>query len=327
MKPFFKALRNLSLLAVISVAAYALGAAGHAWTPKSTNYDLAEAIPPSALLAERLGSCIEPNERERALVKVAVDALAFSSAEAGSLAIGAEKFLSGGLYRRGDLKSTPVCDLTEEYERAAHVIRNSDHFRSGRIVEYQLELIARLPDPNKDLAEVVAASAFNDTVQQSDRFPNRDIRPLARATLAGLGPLARPYANMAFEQITIEDSMGTGAAQVAVAGEHPTALQTIEKLMADKLATLPKDRAVPRDARNRLYEMAYALAFGGAQAKQHVAPLQDLMNRKVQSWAPPFGMIERPPRRMCRVLAAIMNVQISDLEFGYCADADAPYEQ
>lgn len=327
LKPFLKSLRNLSLLTIISIAAYALGATGHFWKPKSAEYDLADAIPPSGLLIDRLGSCVEPNERERALVKVAVDALTFSADEAGFLAIGAEKFLSRGLHRESERKSTRVCDLTEEYDRAAQVIRNSDHFRRGRVVEYQLELIARLPGPREDLAEVVAASAFSDTVQQSEDFPDRDIRPLARATLAGLGPLARPYANIAFAQITIEDSMGTGAAQVAIAGEHPAALQTAEKLMADKLATLPKDRAVPRDARNRLYEMAYALSFGGVQAKQHLAPLQDLMNRKVQSWAPPFGMIELPPRRMCRVLARILNVPTADLEFRYCADAYAHYEQ
>jgi hypothetical protein len=123
------------------------------------------------------------------------------------------------------------------------------------------------------------------------------------------------------------DPMGTGAAQVAVAGGHPQALQTVERLMTETLATLPKNRVVPWDTRNRLYEMAYALAFGGEQAKQYVAPLRDLMGRKVQSWAPPFGMVELPPRRMCRVLATIMEQPVIDPEFKYCADPDTPDEQ
>ncbi|WP_456006612.1 hypothetical protein [Mesorhizobium sp. f-mel] len=261
------------------------------------------------------------------MVKVAVDVLEFSVAEAGFLAIGAHRFLSHGLYRREDRESTRVCDDLDEYQRAAQLINSSDHFRRGRIVEYELQLIARLPNPSEDLARVVAESAFNDTVQQSETFRSRDIRPFARATLAGLGLHSRPYAARAYEQISIENSMGTGAAQIAVAGEHPMALHVVEKAMADKLATLPRDRVVPRDIRNRLYEMGYALAFGGPRAKQHVAPLRDLMSRKVESWAPPFGMVELPPRRMCRVLASIMDVPIPDLDFDYCADLDAPYEQ
>ncbi|MER8693539.1 hypothetical protein NKI77_20005 [Mesorhizobium opportunistum] len=324
MRKFFKALRFPLLLTTIAVVAYA---AGHLRNPKAKEYDLAESIPPPGLSLSGVSTCVEPNERERTLVKIAVDALAFSGDEAGLLAIGAQKFLSHGLYRRADRESKRVCDTLPEYERAAQFINDSGHLQRGRLVEYGLELIARLPSPSENLAKVVAASAFNDSVQQSEIFPDRDIRPLARATLAGLGKRAQPYADQAFELISIEDSMGTGAAQIAVAGEHPMALETVERVMADRLATLPRDRVVPRDIRNRLYEMAYALAFGGTQAKQHVAPLRDLMSRKVQSWAPPFGMIELPPRRMCRVLAKITDVPVTDLEFDYCADVDATYEQ
>lgn len=120
--------------------------------------------------------------------------------------------------------------------------------------------------------------------------------------------------------------MGTGAAQIAVSGGNPKALQIVERLMVEKLATLPKEQAVPWDARNRLYEMAYALAYGGAQAREHIAPLQDLMSRKVQSWAPPFGMLELSPRRMCDVLAKIMQKSPTNLNFSYCSDS-GPNEQ
>jgi hypothetical protein len=273
----------------------------------------------------KLKPCVEPNERERALIKTAVDALAFSSEEAGFLSIGAEKILATGLYRQDRSSSQPVCDVPEQLARASELIRNSDHLRRGRIVEYGLRLIAKLPNPGQGLAKVVGASAFNQSFQQSELFSQRDIRPLARATLAGLGSPARPYADQAYAEISIDNPMGTGAAQVAVAGEHPDALRSVERLMTEKLDGVPGGQAIPWELRNRLYEMAYALAFGGAQAKEHVAPLRKLMSRKVQSWAPPFGMVELPPRQMCEVFAKIMQ-EPADPEFAFCSDS-GPYEQ
>jgi hypothetical protein len=295
--------------------------------PAAAKAELEEAIPPPGLIFSPSSACAEPNERERALIKTAVDVLAFTSDAAGWLGIGAEKLLSNGYYRRDGQKYQRVCDALEQFERASNLIRNSDHLRRGRIVEYGLKLIARLPNPGEDLAKIVAASAFNDGIQYSEIFRNRDIRPLARSTLATLGPLARPYADRAYTQISIEDSMGTGAAQIAVAGGHPNALPTVERLMAEKLAGLSKKQVVPWDVGHRLYEMGYALAFGGLQAKEYVAPLRDLMHREVQKWAPPFGMLELPPRPMCEVLARIMQVPVADLEFKYCSDPDRPNEK
>jgi len=243
-----------------------------------------------------------------------------------SLGIGAQKLLANGLFRRNGRNSQRVCEIPEQLERASDLIRGSDQLRKGRIVEYGLRLIAKLPNPGEDLTKVVAESAFNGSFQQSELFPTHDIRPLARATLASLGLLARPYAEQAFAQISIDDPMGTGAAQVAVAGGHPNALQSVERLMDQQLAGLPKGKAIPWHVRNRLYEMAYALVFAGPQARDHVAPLRELMSRKVQSWAPPFGMVELPPRRMCDVFVRITQQPVNQPELGFCSD-DGPYEQ
>jgi hypothetical protein len=313
-------------LAAVAIVAYAFGRAAQRGQPKAA-LELEQAIPPPSLVLSASQTCIEPNELERGLIEAAVDALVFSSEESGFFGIGAEQFLSHPRYRRTDGTIQVLCDIPELFVKASELIRNSDHLRKGRIVEYGLKLIARLPNPGEQLAKVVAASAFNQTPQEPGIFPKRDIRPLARSTLASLGPLARPYADQAFAQISIEDSMGTGAAQIAVAGGHRDALGTVERLMADKLASRPKEHVIPYGERNRLYEMAYALAFGGAQARQHVAPVRDLMSRKIQSWAPPFGMVELPPRRMCEVFVKIMREPVSDPELKYCSDTNRPYEQ
>ncbi|UXN58098.1 hypothetical protein [Phyllobacterium zundukense] len=59
-----------------------------------------------------------------------------------------------------------------------------------------------------------------------------------------------------------------------------------------------------------------------------VAGLVGKMNMKVQSWAPPFGMIEHPPKRMCDLLTYIVGANSADDQaFPYCADVKIPYDQ
>jgi hypothetical protein len=56
---------------------------------------------------------------------------------------------------------------------------------------------------------------------------------------------------------------------------------------------------------DRLYELAYAIAMGGRAAQAYAGPIYELLGRKVESWAPRFGMLELPPTRMCPVLEYI----------------------
>ena len=117
--------------------------------------------------------------------------------------------------------------------------------------------------------------------------------------------------------------MGTGAAQIAVAGGHPQALSNVEALMNQLLLTLPAEKPVPWEKRNRLYEMAQALGYGGQAAKEHIAPLRELMSREVESNATIFGMVALPPRRMCPLLERILQIPTAATEYPYCqADSD-----
>lgn len=118
------------------------------------------------------------------------------------------------------------------------------------------------------------------------------------AGLAAIEGAATPYADRAFSEISIESSMGTGAAQIAVASGHLQALEKVELLMDQLLATLPGEAPIPWDQRNRLYEMAQALAYGGQAAQEHVSPLRELMSREVESNVTKFGM-EALPRGAC----------------------------
>jgi hypothetical protein len=151
----------------------------------------------------------------------------------------------------------------------------------------------------------VARTAFNNhpIVTQYPEL-RADIRSLARVTLAEFGPAAAPWAVQAFDVMSSTDALGTSAAQIAVAAKHPEALGKVAGLLSAILDDQSKD-PIQHAARDRFYELAYALAAAGPEARPHVQSVIRIMGRKVQSWAPPFGMVELAPRRMCRVLELI----------------------
>jgi hypothetical protein len=75
--------------------------------------------------------------------------------------------------------------------------------------------------------------------------------------------------------------------------------------MEQLISAIPRDKLVPRLTRNRLYELAFALGMAGEGAQPYAAPFLELLDRRVESWAPPFGMIGLPPARMCPVAQRI----------------------
>ncbi|WP_143145626.1 hypothetical protein [Devosia enhydra] len=287
-------------------------------------YELARAIPPHGLKLAGRDDCTPPTETETALLQTAVDVLAFPHEMSRSLGNGSMRLLSSPLIRRGEEAVFFLCDDQNIFQTAQMYIQENEHLLKGRLTEFGFALIGRLPSPSADLARKVAESAFSDTPQESDSL-RRDLRPLARATLASIKGASTPYADRAFSEITIENSMGTGAAQIAVAGGHPQALAKVELLMDQLLVSLPVGGPVPWDQRNRLYEMAQALAFAGPAAKDHVGPLKELMNREVESNATIFGMVSLPPRRMCPLLEQILQVPITETEYTYCDPSVGPF--
>lgn len=201
-------------------------------------------------------------------------------------------------------------------------------WRGGRQVEYGLALASRIGEGRPEIIKAVAAVAFNEQPQESETLSNEDIRPFARTVLAGFGRQVAFFGDTAFALISSENSLGTGAARVAAAAGHPDALRKITSLMSELLSSIPADQAIPWDKRNRLYELAYAISFAGEPGRDHLEPILELMKRKVQSWAPPFGMVELSPKRMCDVLRRISTEKPERNEsYPYCLNDEQPYEQ
>jgi len=289
---------------------------------KVPEWKLASAIPDLAA-----SNCVEANPEERKVFELAANTLDLVAEQKNILwlGIGAQKFLSIGLSRAGSVKPVPICPPQDIYGRVADTLTTSQGLK-GRLEEYQLRMISKFPHRSEYIVDAVANSAFNETPQESEVFKNQDIRPFARTVLASFGKQASKYAAVAYDKMSPDDSLGTGAAQVAAATGHPGALDRIQNMMDDILSSVPDNRAIPWDARNRLYELAYAVYRDDDGAKQHTAPIRKLMMRKVQSRASPFGMVELRPKRMCDVLERIEGAASVE-EYRFCGDDKIPSEQ
>ena len=305
----------LAFIAVIG----ALADFGHAAEQK---WELVAALPTFAS-----SECVAPTSHERSLFELAADAIAMVDSNSSNwLDVGAQRFLARTQYRDEGASTVVVCIPEDVLMRVSDALTSRKGFGKFRLSEYQLELSSKLPDRSAYVVEAVAASAFNANVQPSEVFSLHDIRPYARTVLAGFGSSASRFGSLAFEQMSIETSMGTGAAQVAAAAGHPQALPRIERMMDEAIAAVPAGQPIPRETRNRLYELSWAIYFAGDSGKKYARPIHSLMRRRVQSWAPPFGMVDLQPKRLCEVLRRIEG-EGAVRAYGFCGDEKIPFDQ
>jgi hypothetical protein len=287
-------------------------------------WELADALPNRAP-----PTCVSADSRERSILNAAVTAIEASGEHLpNALDIGAQRLLSGHLFRTtvDGKRSEAVCVPAEILKKAAAALAARETWGKFRMVEYNLTLASRLPTRNARIVEAVGSQAFSAQVLPSDLFERRDIRPYARTVLASFGAESMKYRDAAYQQMSADTSMGTGAAQVAAAAGHPEALPRIERMMTDALASVSSGKAIPYDLRNRLYELAWAVAYSGEAGRAYAKPVHAVMQREVASWAPPFGMIELRPKRLCEVLALIEgSAALSN--YPYCLDEKVPFEQ
>lgn len=274
--------------------------------------------------------CVPANINEREYFEMAASTLEHIAPQSANwLAIGAERALGNDLYRSipSQLARPRVCAPPKIYARVAATFVGKP--MKGRFDTYELELAAHMQSPPTEVVDAVAQVAFSPWPVIDDGLAGKiqgDIRPFARTVLAGFGRQSTKYAREAFEQISDKNSLGIGAAQVATAEGYSEALSRIDSMMNQLRASAPDEKPIPLATRDRLYELAWAIYFSGDSAKDHTAPLIELMERRVQSGAPPFGHGDLHPKRMCEVLSRIYDDDKSvTSKFAYCAD-DSPLE-
>lgn len=196
-------------------------------------------------------------------------------------------------------KAPPPCPPTDLIPQAGEAALHDGVYAGQLLSPGALALAEQLGPAAPGIVKSVAATAFRDIPIEDP--PWGDIRPYARTVLAGFGSAARPWAAMAYGQISTKDALGGTAAQVSVGGGDPRALRRVRSLMANLLAATPANRPVPLTATERLYELAYALGMAGPGAQPYADPLIALLERNVETLAPPFGVIDVPPKEMCPV--------------------------
>lgn len=170
----------------------------------------------------------------------------------------------------------------------------------------RLALAQQLGGRDPKIVEDVVRAAFHTEPVDDRGFS--DLRPEARSVLASFGRSAAPWRVEALRLMHARDVLGTSAAQVAAASGDPSAIEAVARLLREELrsetgATIERNRA------KLLVELAYALGSAGEAARPWVGVLIELLNHDVESLAPPFGVIERPPNEVCRALRRIGGVE------------------
>lgn len=303
------------ILALIAFAA-AISACGNAVS------ELSRAEP-----SNLRGACEQPTERESKILQSAADAIALDEAPiSNSLTIGGQKLLGYGLVRTGSRTSQRVCTPQPIFAQVGAALNAPKGLGAGQLVEYQLQLAVQLPNPSDFVIDQVGRAAFNSDKQHSEIFPRQDIRPFARSALASFGKRASAFRQSALKEMSSDSALGTGAAQVAAAVGDPTALPRIVEMLDSLLSSVPPNAAIPLDKRDRLLELAWAIYFAGDAGRSASKSIHKVMPRKVESRAPPFGIVEISPKRFCRVLELIEG-QPAIAQYSYCLDTAIPFEQ
>lgn len=142
----------------------------------------------------------------------------------------------------------------------------------------------------------------DERIEEIPTISEADIRERARVILADL-PSAAQYEKQARLAMGSSDAAQTSAARVAAAGASPEVLKRIEVMLTELLSASPDP--IDYVTKARIFELGYALSVAGPSAQPYSQPLIEIMDRKVESFAPPFGMLSLDPYPICDVAQAI----------------------
>lgn len=244
-----------------------------------------------------------------------------------SILIGLNKFLSQGVYRYIDKKPFKVCSPDWLYKHVGSVITESNGL-NYRLQEEHLKLIQQIRNPSDYIISKVSDIAFKDkAVYEYLNYGDFriDLRPRARTILAQYKESAKQYAKDAYQDLNAITQVGTSSAQIVASANYLDSLDIIEAMMFEILESVPDTKPIPFDERDRFIELGYALILAGDAATNHTAPLEEMLNREVMSWAGHFGRIELKPKKVCDIINAINPDNKITTSYQFCMDDDYPY--
>ena len=245
------------------------------------------------------------NDEERAQQDLALKVFA-AFPKISTMSIAALRHFSRDQFRQTGKTSIRLCPPIDLYPAITERALAEDDFSPAYLHADEVRLARALGPRDPRIVDAVARTAFHPRVIETE-YPEskQDVRFLARVTLAEFGSASAQWSEKAFSEISADDALGTSAAQIAIATDHQGALEKVSGLLQLILQQNPTD-PIPIRSRDRFYELAYALANAGAKARPFAAPVVNVVDRKVESWAPPFfGILSITPSPMCRVLELV----------------------
>ncbi len=166
-----------------------------------------------------------------------------------------------------------------------------------------LDLAHRLGPIDPRIVDGVIRTAFySRAIFQGGNY-SRDVRTdalLALADFCRIVPI--PY-EQALQRMSFESQYGRAAARLATACGDQKALPIVSGWMQKLLERF--GGTLIQSEFEVLEELAYALEIAGTKAQPYSGPILTLLDRKVRSWEPPFGMLVGPPTEMCSIARRI----------------------
>jgi hypothetical protein len=257
---------------------------------------------PAWVREAKFGPCSPPTEQEAAQFAHVFKTFEVFPERGGWPLIGAVRFLARAHIRGLGVEAQIICSAPTPDGLARRLV-DGGHFSGAYVFHDEIGLARFLGPADPEIVDAVARTAFHTARIEGDDASGRDVRPLALTVLAEMGASSAVYGQQAFAAMGSGSELETGAAQVAVATGYPGALERVEQLMSSELAR--HGEVIPRTASMRLEELGYALAFAGADAQPHLGPVYALLDRRVESWATVFGMVEIAPATICLILERI----------------------
>lgn len=246
--------------------------------------------------------CRQPTEIEQRRNRLALEMLkTFRAEDQWSLLLAAAvaHFTRPAAAGRDD---PPPCAPRELYDDVAEAAIAAGLFDRKFLTGPEIALARQIGPRDRRIVEAMVRTAFHGERIADSSSPDR--RAEARVVLAEFCASERSFASQAYEQMSADNQAGRAAARIAIACGEPRALPVVSGWM-ERMLSDTGDRTIDRSTRDSIYDLAYALEMAGDAARPYAGPVVTLLGRKVQSWAPPFGMVELPPARMCAVAERI----------------------
>lgn len=213
------------------------------------------------------------------------------------------QFVYGNPGRKGEKEK--VCPPTQFYADIAKAAVSAGIFDAVFLDRDATALAHRIGPQDTRIVDAIIRTAFYPgVIREGGDTTGRDVRSYARLALVDFCKTIPIPASRALQQMSYETQSGRAAARVAIACGSQEALPIVSGWMQQLLDSAGR-RVIDQYKAAALFDLAHALETAEARAQPYSGPIITLFDREIQSWAPPFGMLNISPIWLCAVARRI----------------------